>query len=149
MRDSGRWTARGPLVSPNAPSPPERLKRLLVPFVFSLIALPLFLQIRKPLSMRMLGAVARFAERAGALYLFAIPLALVGALPDVGGKNPVYYFALFLAGYALAAQPRFWVALGRRKAPALLLAVATVSISCATSLPGSGSSPCWATRGAI
>ena len=103
---------------------PAHLWFILYLFVFSLIALPLFLLLRRPSIQRGLAALARWP---GSAYLFAIPLVLARSveLLGLGAKEPLYYLLLFVAGYVLASQPRFQAAVGRNLWLSLALALAT------------------------
>jgi peptidoglycan/LPS O-acetylase OafA/YrhL len=99
---------------------PAHLWFILFLAVFSVVALPLFVQWE---SSRGYGLPVRFAsicQRPGMLFLLAIPLAVAAALPDLGGKNPFFYGTLFVFGYLLFSEPRLqraihshtWWALG-------------------------------------
>jgi peptidoglycan/LPS O-acetylase OafA/YrhL len=85
---------------------PAHLWFILFLVVFSVVALPLFVQWE---SARRNGLPARLAttcQRPGLLFLLAIPLAVAAALPDLGGKNPFFYGTLFVCGYLLFSEPR-------------------------------------------
>jgi peptidoglycan/LPS O-acetylase OafA/YrhL len=99
---------------------PAHLWFILFLFVFSVVALPLFVQLE---SSRGYGLAARLSagcQRPGMLFLMAVPLAVAAALPDLGGKNPFFYGTLFVYGYLLFSKPRLqraidahtWWALG-------------------------------------
>jgi len=100
---------------------PAHLWFILFLFGLSLVALPLFLYLRREAGQRLIVKLADFFTRPGAIFLPAIPLVVMIALPDIGGKNPFYYLALFIYGSVLMADTRFGEALDRHKTPALIL----------------------------
>ena len=104
---------------------PAHLWFILFLFVLSLVALPLLLHLRREAGQRLIAGLAVFFTRPGMIFLPAIPLALTTALPDIGGKNPFYYLALFICGYILMADARFAVVLDKHKTPALLFGLGT------------------------
>jgi glucan biosynthesis protein C len=96
-------------------------------FVFSLVALPLFLYLKGPSGRRAIGRLAGLCQRPGAIFLFAIPLWVTEALPGLDGVNPFAYILLFIAGFVLFADPRFQVALDRSWRWALGLGTITLA----------------------
>ena len=50
-------------------------------------------------------------------------------MPDIGGKNPFYYFTLFFCGYLLMADPRFTDIIDRQRGRALLLGIVTMTLT--------------------
>jgi glucans biosynthesis protein C len=115
---------------------PGHLWFILFLFVFSLIGLPLFRWLKTDAGRRWIARLAAFAARPGMIFLFAIPLALAEILPDVGGKNPFWYFAIFALGFILAADERFQQSVNRQRNIALGLALATMTIGIALSVSG-------------
>jgi peptidoglycan/LPS O-acetylase OafA/YrhL len=90
-------------------------------FVFSLIALPLFLYLRRRESgKRLTGWLAAFFSLPGAILLLAIPLWVAYGLIDFY-PSPLYFIAYFILGYLLVADSRFEKAIDRHKAVALVL----------------------------
>jgi glucan biosynthesis protein C len=99
-------------------------------FVFSLVFLPLLVWLRRASGgRRVLARLAGLLSLPGGIYLPAIPVSLVLALPDpnipwtarlFGGWSLVAYIPLFLAGFALYADDRLsdqagrfrWISLG-------------------------------------
>ena len=90
-------------------------------FLISLMVLPLLLYFRRESGQRLLGRLAAFFSRPGMIFLWAIPLIVTLPLPDIGGKNLIYYLVLFVYGYILMADARFGEVLDRCKVPALVL----------------------------
>lgn len=89
-------------------------------FVFSLLALPLFMYLRRPESLRQIERLAGFCARPGAIFLLALPLALADALAHAiwtgtGAVAEIFVYLLsFIFGYALYADPRFEQAIRRQ-----------------------------------
>ena len=90
-------------------------------FLFSLIALPLFLYLRRwDSGKRIMGWLAAFCSLPGAILLFAFPLYVMYRLIDFY-PSPLYFIAYFILGYILVADSRFEKAINRHKAVALVL----------------------------
>lgn len=103
---------------------PAHLWFILFLFFFSLLALPLFLLLRRPGSRAFLRALAGFFEKRLALWLLAVPLALAAAANILGAQNPLYYLLLFIIGYFLATDERCQKAIDRDAPIALVVALA-------------------------
>ncbi len=86
-------------------------------FVFSVLALPLFLYLRSSSGVRRVETLSRFLSRPGFLFLLAIPIAItafIGMTPPVdrtilgnesfGGWGLLPYLVLLILGYLLAAN---------------------------------------------
>ena len=100
---------------------PGHLWFILFLFVFSLVALPLFLYLRRAESgKRLLGWLAAFCSYPGMIFLLAIPLIVMYRLIDFY-PSPLYFIAYFILGYILVADARFEKAIDRHKAVALVL----------------------------
>jgi peptidoglycan/LPS O-acetylase OafA/YrhL len=89
-------------------------------FVFSLIALPLLLWLRRESGKRLVASFARLAQRRGGLLVFVIPLVLVRFLlqrempsDDYDWADFVYYLLFFVSGYILISDERFMHAIRR------------------------------------
>lgn len=115
---------------------PGHLWFILFLFVFSLIGLPLFRWLKTDAGGDWIARLAAFTARPGMIFLFAIPLALAEILPDVGGKNPFWYFAIFALGFILVADERFQESVNRQRSAALALALLTMFIRFAPSMMG-------------
>jgi len=86
-------------------------------FVYSLVALPLFLYLGRPAGRRIISRVAVFCERPGAIFLFAVPFAVTESL--LHGEFPwtwalindwsmlTWYLWMFIIGYVLCSDDRF------------------------------------------
>lgn len=75
--------------------------------------------------------MARECERPGAIFFLAVPLGVMGVLPDIGGKNPFVYFILFLYGYLFMRDERLQQAVDRHKAAALALGIVSMGVTLA------------------
>lgn len=115
---------------------PGHLWFILFLFVFSLVGLPLFRWLKTDSGRRWIARLAEFAARPGMVFLFAIPLALTDTLPDVGGKNPFWYFAIFALGFILTADERFQESINRQRNIALVLALLTMIVRFAPPMLG-------------
>jgi glucan biosynthesis protein C len=104
---------------------------------FSLLSLPIFLQLRKPYAQAMLAKLDRWLSRSGNVLLFALPLVLIQLLlrpywPDTRNLvsdwfNFAFYLTLFLYGYLLGPLAGFWQAAERLRYVALALGLAAFS----------------------
>jgi peptidoglycan/LPS O-acetylase OafA/YrhL len=92
--------------------------------VFSVVALPLFLWLRSSGGVRVLARATTIFRAPGVIFLLILPLAVAdGLLPDLGGKNPVFFLLLFVYGYLLVASEHLQQAVDRHRWWALALAV--------------------------
>ena len=79
---------------------PAHLWFLIFLFLFSLIGLPLFLSLRKPIQ----AGKLEFLTKPFALLLLGLPLALAASADILGDKNPIVYFLFFFYGFVLAGM---------------------------------------------
>ena len=86
-------------------------------FIFSVLLLPLFLYLRSQKGARVVGSLAGFVARPGAILLLALPVAVVEAglvYSNMGGGwNEYTYAVLVVCGFLTAADVRFRQAMGR------------------------------------
>jgi fucose 4-O-acetylase-like acetyltransferase len=86
-------------------------------FIFSVLLLPLFLYLRSERGAHVVGSLAGFLARPGAILLLGLPVAVVEAAfvyPNMGGGWNEYTYAVFLVcGFLIAADTRFRQAMGR------------------------------------
>jgi glucan biosynthesis protein C len=95
-------------------------------FVFSLVALPMFLYLGKVGGQHRLSKLASFCEKPGALFLLAVPIACMHAVlqgAEDGGWNGYVYLAFFVCGYLVFSDPRFERAVSRHGKMALAIGV--------------------------
>jgi hypothetical protein len=101
---------------------PGLLWFILFLFVVSIVALPLLLYLRRGKGQRIIDRLAILLDSGPAnLWWFVLPLIIAGGLPDIGGKNPFYYFVLFVYGYVLMSDARFGNVLNRARVGALVV----------------------------
>ncbi|MBD2039734.1 acyltransferase family protein [Microcoleus sp. FACHB-672] len=106
--------------------------------VFSLIALPLFLHFKKKESQPLIQKIANFLEKPGAIFLLAIPLAIIeGALrPRWPGLQNLYddwanfclYLLYFIYGYFVCSDSRFKQAIDKNLKVSVILSVAGMTV---------------------
>lgn len=112
-------------------------------FVFSIVALPLFIYLATGSGRRLLAALAGIVAKPGVIFLLALPLCLSEALitlgigPDneEGGWYLVTYLILMVYGYVFLADERFDRAIQRHAWVALTLAPLGLAVVLAIGLP--------------
>ena len=96
-------------------------------FLFSFLLLPLFLYLRKPAGRHLIERWATFFTRGWAIYLMALPLAVINAAlgvnPLTGGWSVYAYIPLLAYGFICAADARTEQAIRRRRKSALVLGI--------------------------
>ena len=92
-------------------------------FGFSLLALPLFLFLKRERGARILDGLGSFFSLPGMIFLFLLPVMLMDYLLYDFYPNPFYFFTFFLLGYLLLADKRFGEAIGRDKLLALVVGI--------------------------
>jgi len=97
-------------------------------FVYSLVALPLFLALRRASGRRLIDRLATLSERPGVIILLFVPLAIVAPLLDLGGMPVLFYLLLFIAGYILAADARFERVIERYTTAGLVIGIVTAVV---------------------
>jgi glucan biosynthesis protein C len=121
------FTIRGDLTGYTGLFTPGHLWFILFLFIFSLVALPLFLFLKR--DGRFVAWLLRCCEKRGTIFLLAIPLGIAGALPGISGKNPFFYIILFIYGYLLMGNVRYRDVIDRHKGVSLILGVAAMMIT--------------------
>jgi|GEM_PF-1113599 len=94
--------------------------------VYTLLLLPLFLYLRSPKSSRLVERLAGFFSHSWAIYLLALPVALIeGALGTEwpSGWNRFIWPVLILYGFVFASDERFTQVLVRHRKSALVLGI--------------------------
>ncbi len=126
-------------------------------FVFSMLALPVFLRLRGGAGRRWLAALTAISEKRGGVFLFGLPIAvceatLRAAFPGVQNliwdwANFSSYLLLFILGFTIMEDERFEGALHRDAPLALALGVTTTCLGAGLHLTGlapePGYSPGW------
>ncbi|MHB8793273.1 MAG: acyltransferase family protein [Thermoleophilia bacterium] len=88
--------------------------------IYSLLALPIFLYLRRESGKRLIDRLASGFTVPGALFLFPLLLALLQKFPEIAGGNPAFYMALFISGFILFSDPRFGETIDRSRLPLLI-----------------------------
>ena len=91
-------------------------------FVFSLLVLPLFLYLRRESGKKVINMLAAAMTRPGIIILLALLPMIMSWLINFR-PNPLYHITFFIYGYVLASDERFWEAIDRHRAVALVLGV--------------------------
>jgi glucans biosynthesis protein C len=89
--------------------------------VYSLIALPVMILLRRKPGQVLTGWLAKAVRVPGVIFLFALTLFPALFVPDMAGGNPLRYTVLLLLGYLLMSDVRFEQAIDRHKLVALIL----------------------------
>jgi glucan biosynthesis protein C len=89
--------------------------------LYSLLALPLMLFLRRGAGRRVVAAIARAATVPGVILLFALALVPAMFVPEIAGGNPVFYVVLFVLGYLMMGDERFAKAIDAHRLPAFVL----------------------------
>ena len=99
-------------------------------FVYSLIALPVFLWLKTDSGKRFVASIARLAKWRGGLLIFTIPLILIGYILQpflsgyTGWASLIFMLVFFISGYILIADERFMLAIRRDWRLHLILGIA-------------------------
>lgn len=111
-------------------------------FIFSLIALPLFLYLRTEAIKRRISRVSAYLKKPGTIFLLGIPLVIMGLLVDLqpggigllifnqafGGWSLAEYIIFFIYGYLIASDMNFKETLERHRKIALVMGVITSTL---------------------
>jgi surface polysaccharide O-acyltransferase-like enzyme len=90
-------------------------------FLISLVALPLLVFLKSPRGLRWIDALARWCDRRGGVFVFAVPLALTLVIlrrvfpVERGWAEFVWYAIYFLIGFIIPADGRFTEAFKRHR----------------------------------
>ena len=110
---------------------------LLILFAWSVVALPIFIQLRTERNRERLSKLAAFVNRPGAIYLLIIPIIVIEIINPFtqvmldlgpegmrqGGWHILSYLVFLIYGYIFASNSRFEDTLEKHSFPALLVAV--------------------------
>ena len=107
-------------------------------FVYSLVALPVFVLLKREGGRRLIARLAGLCEHRGGIFLLAIPMAISESLLHAkfhwnfvifnDWAMFTWYLLLFILGYVICSDDRFWRAIERDGPIALVLALIAVSI---------------------
>lgn len=98
-------------------------------FVFSLIALPLFVFLRTPTGVRIISWLAHMCEKPGVIFLLAVPL--MGISPNDNDNDilRIFYLFYFIYGFIIFSDARFGRAIDKQAWYALAVGVVLVVIT--------------------
>ncbi len=102
---------------------PAHLWFLIFLFVFSLLALPIFMMLKSESCHHSLQKVADLFTPRYMIFLLAVPLALMDFVQIMGDKNPLYYFTVFCLGYLLMTDDRYQHSVDRNATIALVVGI--------------------------
>ena len=87
--------------------------------IIALVALPLFLLLKRETGQEVISWLARVCSWPGVILLLVIPIIVVERL--LGVFNPLYFLIFFIYGYLILADDRFEQAIDRHKGVALVV----------------------------
>ncbi len=87
--------------------------------IIALVALPIFLVLKREWGKRVIDFVAAVCSWPGVILLLVIPIIAAERLIDIY-PNPLYFFIFFIYGYFILTDPRFEEAIDRHKGIALV-----------------------------
>ncbi|MBX3084748.1 MAG: acyltransferase family protein [Anaerolineae bacterium] len=129
------YTIRGDdLGGMNGHFTPAHLWFILFLFVYSLVALPLFLWLRRDSSAGIRQQIGRILARPSVLLLMPIPLALLTLLPSLADKNPFYFLGLFILGFLIMVDDSITATIDRLTPWALVIGVVAAGLYMAPNL---------------
>jgi peptidoglycan/LPS O-acetylase OafA/YrhL len=119
------------------PTMGHHLWYLLILFAWSLVALPLFIQMRTKRNRERISRLSAFFSRPGAIYLLIIPIIVIELINPFtqfmddlgpggmrqGGWHILTYLVLLIYGYMFSSDSRFEDTLEEHSFPALLVAI--------------------------
>jgi len=90
-------------------------------FVYSLIAISLFLYLNRESGNRLVGRFAAAFTRPLVFFLFPMVLVAASEFPEVAGGNPLFYIIYFVSGFVLMSDARFMDVIDRYRVALLVL----------------------------
>jgi glucan biosynthesis protein C len=102
---------------------PAHLWFLYYLFVFSMMALPVFVYLRRDAGQSLVSRLAAFCQRRGAIFLLALPIIMIETFivtEESTGWNRYSYIPFLVYGYLLAGDGRFEDAMHRHRKLALV-----------------------------
>ena len=92
-------------------------------FLFSLIALPLFIFLRKPAGVRFISWLAHLCEKPGVIFMLAIPLLGIPSAENDNNLLKLFYLFYFIYGFLIFSDARFGRAIDKQAWYALVAGV--------------------------
>jgi glucan biosynthesis protein C len=97
-------------------------------FIFSLVALPLFVFLRKPAGQRAISWLASICEKPGVIFLLAIPLMGITLQDSDNDLLKFFYLFYFIYGFIIFSDARFGRAIEKQAWYSLAAGVALVVV---------------------
>ena len=98
-------------------------------FVYSIVCLPLFIQLKNNRNHEILDKTAEFFHKPLRLLLFAIPYVMIFRIDILDEMNPIGYLYLYLFGYLLSTNEKYRVAIIRDRWTYMILSAGLLIIS--------------------
>lgn len=124
----------GDFTGVNGAFTPAHLWFIIFLFVFTLVGMPLFMNIIKGNYNGLISNLASFFEKPLMLILTVIPVTIISAVDILADKNPLVYFATFFIGFLLVTDERYLKAINRDKWAYLIISIIIIFMKFA--LPG-------------
>src|SRR6266496_3071970 len=97
-------------------------------FLFSMIALPLFVFLRKPTGVRIISWLAHICEKPGVIFLLAVPVLGISRADNDNNLLQMFYLFYFIYGFIIFSDARFGRAIDKQTWYALVAGVVLLVI---------------------
>jgi len=97
-------------------------------FVYSLLALPLFLFLKREIGKRFISWLARACTWPGVILLFPVLLLLMNEGPYMAGGKPLFYITFFIYGYIIMGDSRFWEMIDKYRFASIVLGPVVLAV---------------------
>ena len=97
-------------------------------FLFSMIALPLFVFLRKPTGVRIISWLAHMCEKPGVIFLLAVPVMGISRADNDNNLLQIFYLFYFIYGFIIFSDARFGRAIDKQTWYALAAGVVLLVI---------------------
>jgi peptidoglycan/LPS O-acetylase OafA/YrhL len=109
-------------------------------FIFSVVTLPFCLYLKRETPMRLISKMAVLLQKQGAIFLFAIPIAVMELFINwqpyrivrtswgAGGWSILTYLVFFVLGYLIASNEQFKMAIERHRLASLIAGLLTLMV---------------------
>lgn len=93
-------------------------------YVFSMIALPLFVYLRRPPGARVISRLAQVCEKPGGIFLLALPVLGIDSADNDSAVLRLFYLIYFIYGFVIFSDARFGRAIDKEAWYALIAGIA-------------------------
>jgi glucan biosynthesis protein C len=108
-------------------------------FIYSLVAMPLFVFLRSKKGRSLLNNLANTCSSTLGVMLFPALLVWMHRFPEIAGGNPAFYITYFIFGYVIMSDHRYWNVIDKYRFVSLLLGpafiLAFVILNASSSMP--------------